>query len=349
MGALFRNFKKLIKQIPTGMKNKILLLSLLVDVFLMSSCNGPKKPALAANPLINNTASSELVTSKTFGRAFNFIIVSDWGWNGYKQQQEVADQMSKTADSVHAKFIATCGDNFQVSGVASIHDPLWSSSFENVYKGLSLQTEWFPVLGNHDYKGSPQAEIDYSKISRRWQLKDHYYTFVRKVNDSVSVRFIFLDTPPLVAEYHKRADEYPEIAKQDTAKEIKWLRDVLENSKEQWKLVFGHHPVYSASNKHGNTPEMIARVKPLLEKYNAQFYFCGHDHDFQHLHEKSGKVDYIVTGTGGEIRPSSTNEMSVFSKSEAGFSVISLKSDSLSVCFVGTKDNIIYRFKRSYR
>ena len=124
---------------------------------------------------------------------------------------------------------------------------------------------------------------------------------------------------------------------------------MLENSKEQWKLVFGHHPVYSASKTHGNTQEMIDRVKPLLEKYHAQFYICGHDHDFQHLHEKGKNVEYIVTGTGGEPRPASTNELSVFSKSEHGFSVVSLKADSLKICFVGTSGNIIYKFGRSYR
>jgi 3',5'-cyclic AMP phosphodiesterase CpdA len=223
------------------------------------------------------------------------------------------------------------------------------TNFENIYKGLSLQTEWFPVLGNHDYKGSPQAEIDYSKISRRWRMTEHYYTFAKKVNDSISVRFIFMDTPPLVTEYYQNPGEYPEITKQDTAKEMKWLKGVLENSKEQWKLVFGHHPVYSASKTHGNTKEMIVRVKPLLEKYHAQFYFCGHDHDFQHLHEKGKNVEYIVTGTGGEPRPASTNELSVFSKSEPGFSVVSLKADSLKICFVGTSGNIIYKFGRSYR
>jgi tartrate-resistant acid phosphatase type 5 len=281
-------------------------------------------------------------------KRLTFIIVSDWGWNGYKHQQEVADQMAKTADSVNAKFIASCGDNFQVSGVASTQDPLWMINYENVYKGLSLQVDWYPVLGNHDYKGSPQAEIDYSKISRRWRLTEHYYSFAKKVNDSISVRFIFMDTPPLVSEYYKNPGEYPEIAKQDTAKEMKWLKGVLENSKEQWKLVFGHHPVYSASKTHGNTREMIDRVKPLLEKYHAQFYFCGHDHDFQHLHEKGKNVEYIVTGTGGEPRPASTDEMSVFSKSEPGFSVVSLKSDSLRICFVGSKGNIIYSFGRKY-
>jgi tartrate-resistant acid phosphatase type 5 len=324
-----------------------LVLSALILVF--ASCSDQKKDTSVVKVVTNDNSSEKLVTHKTLGRAFNFIIVSDWGWNGYKHQQEVADQMEKTADSVGAKFITTCGDNFQVSGIASTQDPLWMANFENVYKGLSLQAEWFPVLGNHDYKGSPQAEIDYSKISRRWRLTEHYYTFAKKINDTVSARFIFLDTPPLVAEYQNKPVEYPEISKQDTAKEIKWLKEVLSNSKEQWIMVFGHHPVYSASQKHGNTPELIKLVKPLLEKYHAQFYFCGHDHDFQHLREKGKNVEYIVTGTGGETRPASSNDLSVFSKSEPGFSVVSLKADSLRICFVGVKGNIIYSFARSYK
>jgi tartrate-resistant acid phosphatase type 5 len=321
-------------------KYVIILISLLF-AFIISFCGGQK----------NTKAPAEvsLVTSKTFGNAFNFIIISDWGWSGYRYQQEVAYQMAKTADSVGAKFIATCGDNFQTNVVASINDPLWISNFENVYKGLSLQADWYPVLGNHDYKGSPQAEIDYSKISSRWRLTDHYYTFTKKVNDSISVRFIFLDTSPLVTEYRNRPGEYPELVRQDTAKEIKWLTGVLENSKEEWKLVFGHHPVYSASRKHGNTQEMIDCIKPLLEKYHAQLYFCGHDHDFQLLREINGKVDYIVTGTGGDPRPGSSNEMSLFSGSEPGFSVASLKGDSITIGFVGTQGNLIYKFARSYK
>src|SRR5580700_8873671 len=182
--------------------------------------------------------------------ALNFFIVSDWGWNGFKAQQEVADQMARSAEKIEPSFIVSCGDNFQVQGVASVQDPLWVSNFENIYKHPSLQVDWYPVLGNHDYKGSTQAEIDYSNISRRWRMPSHYYTFVRKINDSVSVRLIFLDTSPLVDDYYSKPG-FPDIAKQDTAQQIAWLRDVLANSKEQWKLVFGHHPIYSASKVHG--------------------------------------------------------------------------------------------------
>jgi len=185
------------------MKKKIFKSIWVVLAFLIISCTNQKE-AKTEKPI-------PLVTSKTFGKALNFLIVSDWGWNGFYHQQEVADQMAKTADSVDAKFIVSCGDNFQINGIASTQDPLWISSFENVYKTPSLLVDWYPVLGNHDYHGSPQAEIDYSKISRRWRLTDHYYTIVKRVNDSVSARLIFLDTSPMVEAYHKNPNLFPKL------------------------------------------------------------------------------------------------------------------------------------------
>ena len=280
--------------------------------------------------------------------SFNFFVVSDWGRNGFVNQKEVAAQMTKTAMKIEPKLIVSCGDNFQVNGVASVSDPLWLTSYENIYNHPSLMVDWFPILGNHDYCGNTQAEIDYSKISRRWRMESHYYTFVRKINDSVSARLIFLDTPPLVSEYYNKGG-YPDISKQDTAKQMIWLKDVLRNSKEQWKIVFGHHPVFSASKKHGNTPDLIRKLKPLFEKYNVQYYFCGHDHDMQHLREKDGHVDYIVSGSGSENREASTNDMSLFSKSVPGFSIISLYSDSIRICFLDTAGTIVYKTHRMYR
>jgi len=331
------------------MSKKSVFFVSLASFLILASCTEEKKTLVQTKTSGSAIDSATVVTSKTFGEAFNFIIISDWGRNGIKIQQDVANQMARTSDSIDAEFIATCGDNFQINGVASAQDPLWMLNFENVYKENSLHIDWYPVLGNHDYKGSTQAQIDYSGISRRWRMPDRYYSFAKQINDSVSARFIFIDTPQLINKYRNNPDEYPDAAKQNNGKELAWVKTILANSQEQWKIVFGHHPVYSASMKHGNTDEMITSVKPLLEKHNAQFYFCGHDHDFQHLHEKGGKVEYMVTGTGSGTRASSTNELSVFSKSEPGFTVISLKADSLNVCFVDTTGNIIYRFGRVYR
>ena len=323
------------------MKIKIQFIVLgLLAIALFSCQTHDRKPSVAAE----NIPFSAL---KKYDHSLNFFIISDYGRNGFDNQKEVADQMAIQADSIEPEFIVTCGDNFQVNGVASVQDPLWMSSFENIYRKPSLQVDWYPVFGNHDYKGNTQAEIDYSLVSRRWRFESHYYTFVRKINDSVSARFIFLDTPPMVNEYHKKPG-YPDIAAQDTAKQLAWFNKVLANSKEQWKLVFGHHPVFSASLKHGNTQEMIDRVKPLLERYNAQFYFCGHDHDLQHLKEKGGKPDYIVTGTGSEIRLCNKNDLSLFSKSTPAFTCITFQADSVRVGFIDVSGNCVYSYNRSY-
>jgi hypothetical protein len=94
---------------------------------------------------------------------------------------------------------------------------------------------------------------------------------------------------------------------------------------------------------------MIEHVKPLFDKYHVQFYICGHDHDLQHLREKGGKTDYIVTGAGGEPRPASTNELSIYSNSLPAFSLISFKADSMQLCFVSSKGEVVYRYARKYK
>ena len=49
-----------------------------------------------------------------------------------------------------------------------------------------------------------------------------------------------------------------------------------------WLLVVGHYPVFSAG-EHGDTTELKTYLLPLLEKYNVDAYFCGHDHISEHL------------------------------------------------------------------
>lgn len=322
------------------MKNYLLYFVVLVN--LMLSCTRFPEEQL---PVIDIAPKIQL---KKYDNGFNFFVLSNLGRNGIKNQKKMADQMALLADSINPEFIVSCGNNFQAGGVESVEDPLWKSAFENVYKKSSLHVDWFPVLGNRDYKGNSQAEIDYSKISSRWRLKSRFYTFVRQINDSVSARFIFLDTTPLIGKYYQK-EGYQDIAKQDSARQIAWLNAVLANSNEQWKLVFGHHEIYSASLKHGNNSGLIQRIKPILEKYNVQFYISGHDRDLQHLKERGGKLDYMVNATSNENQPSASNELSLFSKSASAFSSVTFHGDSIRYAFINSKGQPEYSFERSYK
>jgi len=271
--------------------------------------------------------------------AFRFFVIGDWGRNGEFNQQEVANQMGVTGNVFEPEFVISTGDNFYCCGVASVNDPQWMASYENIYKAHSLNIPWYVVLGNHDYKGNPQAEIDYTKVSQRWKMPARYYTFVQE-----GIRFVFLDTSPFVKKYQKEAQNYADLGLQDTNRQLQWLDSVLVNSKEEWKIVSGHHPIYSTGNKHGNTKELIELVKPILEKNNVQVYFAGHEHDLQYQKPTNSSVHYLVSGSGSEVRPNTPDpQMTRFAQAISGFMAASIHGDIMKVHIIDYQGNTLYQ------
>ncbi|MBC7408920.1 MAG: acid phosphatase, partial [Arcicella sp.] len=61
-------------------------------------------------------------------KELSFLVVGDWGRNGTQNQQEVANQMNRTALKANAQFVISTGDNFYESGVQSINDSQWETS-----------------------------------------------------------------------------------------------------------------------------------------------------------------------------------------------------------------------------
>src|SRR4051812_6827879 len=164
--------------------------------------------------------------------ALNFIAMGDWGRNGADHQKEVALQMGKTAFDIKSQFTIATGDNFYPSGVVSQWDPLFKYSFEDIYTAFSLQWDWYPVLGNHDYKSNPDAEVAYSKISRRWKMPARYYSKLIAIpGDTASkILFLFIDTNTLIPEFYSNADYGPNVKGQDSAKQKKWIAKELSNN-----------------------------------------------------------------------------------------------------------------------
>ncbi|MBN1953369.1 MAG: metallophosphoesterase [Bacteroidales bacterium] len=315
-------------------------LALLTLLFLLG-CGKDNAETAAKKPAIDS------ILQKADSSEISFFIISDWGRNGYFYQKEVAERMGIFAETIEAPdFILSCGDNFQVHGVASTSDALWMRNYENIYTHPSLEADWYPVLGNHDYQGSTQAQIDYSGISRRWNMKDHYYTLVKPVNDSTRIRFLFIDTPPLISSYRMSTEKYPDAHLQDSGKQMQWIRRTLSEATEEWIVVVGHHPVYSASQKHGDTEELITKLQSLFEKYRVDLYLCGHDHDMQHLRPEGSTVDYVVTGTGATVRPCAVNENSIISLSEPGFTQVFIQHDTLYLNFIRKDGARLYTMKQ---
>ncbi len=199
----------------------------------------------------------------------NFFTFGDWGVYGQYHQQQVATQLERYAVSLAPSFLLLAGDNFYTKGVSSLTDPQWQVSFENIYTGAHLPTTFYVTLGNHDYQQNTQAQLQYGQQHPRWVMPSRYYTKVISLNNQPLLRLIVLDTSPFVQVYRQDPGTYPDIL-QDTGRQLRWADSVLAGATEPWKIVVGHHPLYSVGGDHGDQPELISQLSPLLQKYGVQ-------------------------------------------------------------------------------
>ncbi len=275
--------------------------------------------------------------------SLSFLVVGDWGRNGASHQRDVATQMEKAAAETGSRFTVSVGDNFYEDGVTSISDPLWQSSYEQVYTGPHLQTPWYVALGNHDYGGIPQAQIDYSAHSPRWKMPARYFKVSGDTLGRPDLDLFIIDTSPLMTGLANRAEgrAAANVRSQDTDAQMAWLDQELGASTAKWKLVVGHHTLYSGGSTHGNTPEMIERVLPILQKQKVTAYINGHDHDLQDI-ERDG-IAYVCTGAGSEVRPVKAIDGTRFCVAQSGFSVITVTTDALYLEFRNYRGQTVYR------
>ena len=63
-------------------------------------------------------------------------------------------------------------------------------------------------------------------------------------------------------------------------------------------------------SQHGPTEVLVERLRPMLIQYNVSAYFCGHEHDMQHIREWDNTVEYFVSGAGHGIKCSADNIVS---------------------------------------
>lgn len=275
--------------------------------------------------------------------ALEFAVIGDFGRGGEYFQKDVASELSKAVTGINAAFIISTGDNIYPDGVASVHDPLWNLSFENVFYQYPLHRPWYAVLGNHDYHQNAQAEVDYSKISGRWNMPERYYSFTRKIDAQNEALFIFLDTNPLDSEAYK-SDYAEELVKQDSAKQKRWLEKTLENAGPgvKWKIVIGHHPLYTAGNRALNKPYMRYSLEPVFEKYKVNLYISGHEHHLQFYHPQNKFTRYVVSGAGSEANENLKPRGAVdFFAPIQGFITMSLLPEKALLQFITRKGEVI--------
>jgi hypothetical protein len=249
---------------------------------------------------------------------FRVLAFGDYG-NGSKNQSDVAVAMKKYHDSKPFDFGITLGDNFYSKGMLSTRDPHWKEWWIDMYDRLHVP--FYASLGNHDwgYADSPAAEVMFTQLSNTWKMPATYYTFT-----AGPAQFFALDTNEM------------------SRKQLAWLDSELRKSTAHWKVVYGHHPVYSAG-AHSDNPALIEQLLPLLRD-RVDVYIAGHDHDMQHLKTEAGVHFFVAGGAGAGLRKPTPGDRTLFAQGVHGFSVLEIAPQSFQVRFLDTSLKEIYTY-----
>ena len=258
---------------------------------------------------------------------FEFMAVGDSGLAS-EYRKAVVDQMKRRGKQSDCTFLV--GDNFYDKGVTSTTDPNWKLHFLDPF-ARNFQMPFYACLGNHDYYGNIAAQVEYTQLHKQWKMPSPYYSFTESVAEGINVQFFVLDTTPIEEGDHS------------TRAQINWLRDKLEQSKAQYKIVVGHHPLYTGG-EHGRSRRNYNHLASLFDEFQIDLYICGHDHDLQ-LHDTGRGWLHLVTGAGSKLRSVSWVRTTMFAKAASGFAKIILTSDQLGIEIYGT-DQLLYSHVR---
>jgi tartrate-resistant acid phosphatase type 5 len=302
----------------------------------------------AQAPLVENLGykGGSINGIKKINNATHFIAMGDWGRNGENYQKEVAAGMGKAAHDLDASFVVATGDNFYPYGVASTRDYHWISSFESIYTAQSLHVKWYPVLGNHDYASNPDAEVEYSLISSRWSMPSRYYSKSFNANDtSRSILMLFIDTDPIEKELNGQKHDSVKYKPGAVQKQKQWIEETLAQSNAKWKILVGHHPLYTGGWRKDskNTVSMKNFLEPILDKYGVDVYLAGHEHHLEHTKPNNHRTHHIISGAASEARPTAIHPNGgLFAAATQGFATFSVSNDQIFIQFIEYTNKILH-------
>lgn len=224
-----------------------------------------------------------------------FYILGDMG-SGDEHQYSVSKALTEHINNYKKPtFVCGLGDNIYDHGCKSINDSKFKTHFEKPYSTISNTIPFYMCLGNHDYGNSEtgsnlvQHQIDYSNHSKKWKLPSNYYKFQKK-HHGITVDFFVIDT------------NLESLSKKDIQTQLDTVSQWIQQSKADWKIVYGHHTWRSVAG-HGNAePDLEDFLTTLFTNAPFDVYMCGHDHTKQLIQTKINHKDItmIVCGTGGK-------------------------------------------------
>lgn len=201
--------------------------------------------------------------------SLKFGVLGDWG-SGARGQMDLAAEMARVHKRFPYELIVTVGDN--IYGSERPQD--FTRKFEIPYKPLlDAGVKFYASLGNHDQR----EQRFYKPFNMEGKL---YYSFKAPRQN---VRFFALESGYMEPE------------------QVEWIKKELASSREDWKIAYFHHPLYSSGGRHGSDLRLREVLEPIFLEHNVSVVLAGHDHFYERIKPQQGIVHFVV-GSGGKLR-----------------------------------------------
>ena len=304
----------------------------------------------SAAMLASQAPLSAALRRPTLG-ASHFTMIGDWGKPGnMKMQKSVAkgmtDYLTKRRIKPDAMFLM--GDNFYGKMEGGVECSRFKTQFSEVYPAKVFPGPCYAILGNHEYDDQPkqvkiEAQIGYAeyKPNTRWSMPAKWYRLDLGPEKNPLMTVLCLDS-----NFSNRRDQ---LTSDERKEQLAWLKTELEKPRTTpWLVVNGHHPLYSCGH-YGDFPEQIAEWEELFKKHKVHFYFCGHEHDLQHLEFEGHPTSFVISGGGGApIRmPDEEPERGPFVEGVLGFTHLEVTPEKFLVSHVDQNGEILHSFEKS--
>lgn len=278
-----------------------------------------KAPLRKENPIILKEPGAETM---------EFIFIGDSG-SGLPEQFRLADALEHYCLTHPLRAVFLLGDNFYPVGVRSVDDPQWQTKFRDAYEKPCLgRIPFYAILGNHDYKGHPAAQIAYTQTQKQWRMPHRFY----------SVQFG--DLAKIIAIDSNVAD----VCGFSEHCTLDFLRTALQDQTVPFRIVIGHHPIFSSSGKYGAT--VLGRVLRSFMCKTGATYIAGHSHHLEHRQDADCALDLFISGGGGaslyEIRKDDPGTR--FVQSNHGFLRVKVSKAGSAFTFFDSDLKELYSF-----
>ena len=244
-----------------------------------------------------------LTTRQPRGTRIRFATFGDNSYGG-----DADRAIAFRAYEQHPDFIMNTGDNVYDGGRNGEYEDHWFPIYNNDKASpetgapLLRSVPFYTVLANHDVRdqkpgGGPCANFD--------RERDYlaYYTAMHLPMNGPNppIPTTCIGDAARIADFKRAAGaRYPRMANYsydygdahflcldsnvylDPSDEalVNWIENDLKSTDALWKFVTYHHPAYNVGKVHF-TEQHMRVLSPLFEKYDVDFVFHGHEHNYQ--------------------------------------------------------------------